>query len=1528
LLEYKPRATLYPEEVLSRKVLFFVGQQLFSLKGNWTWDLPAVELFCSDVIPAIQSSAIAVTKCIIHPDDLAEVQKVLHSEGHEPLNIHFRVITTWGKVYAIEGKGLFEIEKDERFLEQLQQKELDDFAHRQWQKEQQQKTSLQTTAYQYAELLTGHGIWYCNKSTNEVFYSDNLYRIYGLPPQSLNAHLHTFTHFIHPADKETVVDVFDKAYQAQVPLNIEYRILVNGQEEKYISLATKWVFSEKGEDVLLGVLADITERKNAEREAEQLSDSVKISEHLLRNDEALARTANWHINLFTRKIVYSDSIYRILGTRPTQFNTTILLSYVHPDDKEIVAEANKRIFSEHVVPEIEYRIIRPDGRIRHLRQKGKLVINAQKEMIIIGTTKDVTESLQAQQKLAALESRFLVYKLAVSESEDKAGIGICTWDLNSGEMEWSSGIYKLLGYKSSGVLPSHKLLLNFIHPEDRKLFTARTSEVINGLASDEIGFRMISRNETLYVKAYLRLVTDEGQNLLVMVFHNKTAEHHLQQSLDNQVQLTEMLSDASVDKVFVTDDNNYIIRWNRRCEEIFGLKKEKAIGQNLFDVFPQLKTPDYMDHLFRALRGEVVRINEAQGFLGPGYSDVSLNPIKHESGELLAVLHIIRNITREFELKLQLKERLGFIENLLEASIDRVIVLDKNMNYLYWNKRAEEYYNLQKGAVLGRNILDVSPGLINDPTYAEFRRALRGETVHISATQNLEARKGYFETYLIPVIDDKEAVTSILWIVHDLTREFQFQQQQKRADAILNNINEAYVEIDSEGIFRYINRRAEELWNINQDELVGKTVWDAFPENVEAEGYQTIIQALNEKTPVHKEYFSVGANRWIYMSATPTAEGAIILFYDIHELKESKQLLEAVFNAALYGIMLLKTIRNDQGEVQDFEVVLNNDMVRNWNGRDMVGERYGALFPKARENGIMEDYIQVLRTGQPMDREVLIEVPGVKTWYRVMAVRFGDDILAMAEDITIKKIIEGDISAINQQLQESQQQIQQIVDASPDIITIYDLQQGDAVYMNRTIGTVLGYTIDELRQMGFKGRSERVIHPDDLSALLAFNDGMHQASDDEVRAIEYRVICKDGDQKWIKNRSKVFKRDESGVPSHTISVLQDITEEKTLARQLQERTSFAEHLIDASIDRIFAIDPHYIIRAWNRKCEEYYGYRKDAVIGRSLTEIFPRLKESSEIMEAFARAIQGEQVSLPPEQELHHNAISERFLIPIQAEEGQDSVVLCILHDVTNDYLAREELALLNRELGRKNKELQDKHEEITTFAFVSSHDLKEPLRKIHTFSDWLILHEAEGLSLTGKKMLLRMAASVKRMEQLIDDILVLTKIHSDRHKEADVSLQEVVQRVQEEMSEKIAHTGAVIDADSLPAINGNENQLFYLFKNLLSNALKFQPEGNRPHVTIRAEKVAANALPEGLPAKADAPYLVVSVTDNGIGFDKKYARKIFQVFQRLHAPHQFTGSGMGLAICRKIMENHGGFINATSEEGRGSSFCCYFPLS
>jgi signal transduction histidine kinase len=238
------------------------------------------------------------------------------------------------------------------------------------------------------------------------------------------------------------------------------------------------------------------------------------------------------------------------------------------------------------------------------------------------------------------------------------------------------------------------------------------------------------------------------------------------------------------------------------------------------------------------------------------------------------------------------------------------------------------------------------------------------------------------------------------------------------------------------------------------------------------------------------------------------------------------------------------------------------------------------------------------------------------------------------------------------------------------------------------------------------------------------------------------------------------------------------------------------------------------------------------------------------------------------------------------------------------------ELLELNTALEKSNRELEQ-------FASVASHDLQEPLRKIQAFGDRLVQRFRDVLGEQGREFVERMQHSAARMRTLIDDLLAYSRVASRGKPFEAVDLNQVAAEVVSDLEGRIEQTQGQVDVGPLPIVDGDPMQMRQLFTNLIGNALKFRKPETSPQVVVRSEVSQLNG----------SATCRLSVKDNGIGFDQAYSERIFQLFQRLHGRGQFEGTGMGLAICRKIVERHGGHIMAQSQPGHGSEFVVTLPL-
>ncbi len=265
--------------------------------------------------------------------------------------------------------------------------------------------------------------------------------------------------------------------------------------------------------------------------------------------------------------------------------------------------------------------------------------------------------------------------------------------------------------------------------------------------------------------------------------------------------------------------------------------------------------------------------------------------------------------------------------------------------------------------------------------------------------------------------------------------------------------------------------------------------------------------------------------------------------------------------------------------------------------------------------------------------------------------------------------------------------------------------------------------------------------------------------------------------------------------------------------------------------------------------------------------------------------------------------------------------------DITEKVVTRHQMMAIADMLQQKNTELRAMNEELSNFAFIASHDMREPLRKIHLFTN--AFQEGElDVSPRGKLYLQKILASASRMNALIEDIFAFSRISATGSKNfQNVDLNDIVTGVISDLNDRISERNANVSITPLPVIKGNALQLSQLFQNLLTNALTFQSDDKTPQVNISAVVMKGSDIIHPN-VNSHSRYLAVSVTDNGLGFEMAFSEKIFLMFQRLHSSNQFPGTGMGLAICKRIMHNHKGFISAIGEPGEGATFTCYFPLS
>jgi PAS domain S-box-containing protein len=451
-------------------------------------------------------------------------------------------------------------------------------------------------------------------------------------------------------------------------------------------------------------------------------------------------------------------------------------------------------------------------------------------------------------------------------------------------------------------------------------------------------------------------------------------------------------------------------------------------------------------------------------------------------------------------------------------------------------------------------------------------------------------------------------------------------------------------------------------------------------------------------------------------------------------------------------------------------------------------------------------------------------------------------------------------------------------------------REGHWLRVNKAVAEMLGYTEEELQQKTFQD----LTHPDDLDNDLTLVRHLLGGDIDSYQ-MEKRYFHRSG--RVVRALLSVsLLRDATGGPRYFISQIQDITARKTAEDRLADSYHFQRLIMKHNPDLIFVKDQNFrIIEANQAFLNVYPPQQRDQIIGYTTLEAFDP-KEADNFLQQDRRAFADGYAEIYETINFPDGRLRTLFTQKIRFENAAgDAFILCLSRDMTE----RETLI----------EKLTDSNEELERFAYVCSHDLQEPLRMVRSFSEKLQQQLSGKLDGDDKaqRYFRFVIEGAERAQQLIADILIYSSLDRDTQRPESVNLNEVLDNIRDVLRPQLEEHDGEITSDELPVITGNKTQLYQLLQNLINNGLKYQKPGAKAKVHVSAQDIGT--------------HWELAVSDNGIGMEAQHLEKIFEVFARLHRREEYAGTGVGLSICRKIVQRHGGSIYVESEKDKGSVF-------
>src|SRR5688572_14082707 len=720
-----------------------------------------------------------------------------------------------------------------------------------------------------------------------------------------------------------------------------------------------------------------------------------------------------------------------------------------------------------------------------------------------------------------------------------------------------------------------------------------------------------------------------------------------------------------------------------------------------------------------------------------------------------------------------------------------------------------------------------------------------------------------------------------------------------------------------DGRYLGVNKAWEEMFGMPAASFVGKDVRDLYPRHPEiAELHAARDRELWERPGAQSYPTQIvtpdGRRReTIYFKATYPAEGEpqgpVGAIFDVtararaeSALRESEERFRAVVDSANEGMLIYDRALNIIAGNRAAERIIGLPLAQ------LIGKPgFTSLLPCVRADGTPLPEAErptraTVRSGHAQtDLRIGIQrAGGAVTWLSVNTafLRRVDDTDYYGLVSTITDVTEQTNAAAR--LKESEARFRRTFELAGSGMAHIGMDRR-FIRVNRRLCDILGYREEEMLKL--TGR--QISHPDDLDIINEQRPALHAGEIKAVR-LEKRYVRKDGAVVWVKF-SMTVERDADGKPLYEIAVYDDITAQRDAEARLKESEARFRQTFELAASGICHVVDGRFVRV-NRSLCEILGYSEKELLGKSVKEVsHPEDRDVTDAQRARIRAGEIDQARFEKRYLRRDGSVvwCDLAIALVRDVFGMPLYEIAVFDDITDRKKSEAALHAAHEELKRSNAELEQ-------FAYVASHDLQEPLRMVASYTQLLGRRYEGKLDKDAHEFMSYIVDGATRMKQLIEDLLAYSRVGTKGQDFKPVALEAPLRRALFNLRAGIEEAGAAVTYDPLPTVQGDEVQLGQLLQNLVGNSLKFRSNSvPRIHIGV---------------LEKNSEYQI-EVRDNGIGIEPQYYERIFMVFQRLFNKGEYPGTGIGLAICKKVVERHGGRIWVESRPGDGSSF--YFTL-